>query len=262
MKTSLLFLSLLLFPFSLFGQGHWLSDVDDRAGEWWVIPYFWFSEGDSTVKVNGSNGENFEGSLGDIFDFTDYSLSARVEVWMRRWGLTFDFLSSSLWDEAQVDSTTRANLNAKLFFADVGGSYLLGQLPLAGETERELSLELMGGGRFVNMNTDLEFVPGGTQKNNQNWVEPFGGLRTYFRFAERWDLMVRGDVGGFGIGSGSELTWNFVTDLSFYLDGGISLFLGYRILDLETKNESGANQSEFNGRLSGPTLGIKLLMGG
>jgi hypothetical protein len=66
-------------------------------------------------------------------------------------------------------------------------------------------------------------------------------------------LVVRGDVGGFGVGS--ELTWNLVGNFLYQVSRTVYLSVGYRALDMDYEQGSGASRFKFDMLLHGPVLG-------
>ena len=76
-------------------------------------------------------------------------------------------------------------------------------------------------------------------------MEPFIGGRARVRFDDRWSVFVRGDAGGFGIGSASDLTWNLLGGVGYQLNDKVSLQAGYKVQGFEYSNGSGL--SEFGG---------------
>ena len=75
-------------------------------------------------------------------------------------------------------------------------------------------------------------------------------------FAEKWTLAVRGDMGGFGIGSASDLTWSITTGLDFKLSEKWSIDIAYRYFDMDYSKGSGSNEFGFDGSMDGVMIGL------
>jgi len=60
-------------------------------------------------------------------------------------------------------------------------------------------------------------------------------------------------VGGFGVGS--EFTWNLVGTLQYHLSRTVSLGVGYRALDIDYEQGSGASRFKFDVLMHGPVPG-------
>lgn len=90
------------------------------------------------------------------------------------------------------------------------------------------------------------------------WVDPVVGLRARHRFSPRQELTVRGDIGGFGLGS--QFSWQAVGVYSYAwdLDGGqkLAALLGFRALGVNYSSGSGADALSINQTLYGPVFGI------
>ena len=65
----------------------------------------------------------------------------------------------------------------------------------------------------------------------------------------------RGDIGGFSIGSSSDLTWTLTAMLELDLSDTWSLAAGYRYVDVDWTKGSGIHRFEFDYKIHGPLLG-------
>lgn len=96
------------------------------------------------------------------------------------------------------------------------------------------------------------------------WTEPILGARWRPRLGRRWALESRVDVGGFGIDSGSELTWNVESLLVFEAHRRVSLAAGFRVLDVDFEerilDEYGyrATRIIWEAQLPGAVAGLRL----
>jgi hypothetical protein len=84
--------------------------------------------------------------------------------------------------------------------------------------------------------------------NAADWTDSFVGARWTPRLGRRWTLEGRGDVGGFGLGGGSELSWNLETMLLFEAHRRITLSIGFRVLDVDYETRKPID--EFGRRFS------------
>lgn len=85
-----------------------------------------------------------------------------------------------------------------------------------------------------------------------DWVDPLVGLRITAGITQRFSVFVMGDVGGWGIGNASDLTWQVMGGPRFALSDRVTLFGGYRYLKVDrgTAFESGS--------LYGPQFGAEI----
>jgi uncharacterized membrane protein (UPF0136 family) len=90
------------------------------------------------------------------------------------------------------------------------------------------------------------------------WVDPVFGVRVRHQFTPRQELVVRGDIGGFGLGS--QFAWQAVGVYSYAweLDGGqkLAALLGFRALGVNYTSGSGADTLGINETLYGPIIGL------
>ena len=90
----------------------------------------------------------------------------------------------------------------------------------------------------------------------RDWFDLFIGGRVAGDLSDRWGYWVRGDIGGFGIGSSSDFTWNLILGLNYDMGSQWDLELGWRWLDYSYDDGSGADRFEYDVLSSGPFTGI------
>ncbi len=122
-----------------------------------------------------------------------------------------------------------------------------------------VSLGVLGGGRYWYMKTKLDLeVPlagfAGKVEKSKDWIDPFIGLRLSADLTKRFSLGLRGDLGGFGVGS--EFSWNAVGVLGYSVSRVVSLWLGYRALGLDYESGSGFNKIKTDAIMHGPIVGV------
>lgn len=91
-----------------------------------------------------------------------------------------------------------------------------------------------------------------------SWLDPLIGLRWRYRFAPDKELVVRGDVGGFGVGS--DISWQAIAmfDWEFCRAQNVTwkAVLGYRALSVDYSQGSGKTLYEYDMVQHGPIFGI------
>jgi hypothetical protein len=134
------------------------------------------------------------------------------------------------------------------------------------------AFDVLAGGRYWHQDTtvsaavDLAInLPDLTVRGNRvfdksgsiDWVDPFIGARLRQQMATGQNVTLRGDVGGFDVGS--EFSWQVIATYDFQLcvterytiDG----YLGYRALSVDYSEGSGANRYEYDAVQHGPVVG-------
>jgi len=91
------------------------------------------------------------------------------------------------------------------------------------------------------------------------WVDPLFGLRMRHQITPSQEVMLKGDVAGFGISGSSTFSWQVAALYSYTwpFDGyAIAALGGYRALSTSISLDSGANVSGLNLTLHGPLIGV------
>ena len=236
-----------------------------------LMPYFWMPSIDADAKISGLSGD-VDLSFNDILDNLDMVAMGRMEAWKGKWGLTFDGLFMNLGADGSFEGTrgvTNFDLDAdiRLGMADFGLAYRFFEQRFGKNNEQKFTFEPYGGLRYaylrekIDLNIDIAGV-GSTGANlggSEDWIEPFIGSRIRWDLNDKLAINVRGDAGGFGIGSASDLTWNFEAGIDYKLSKNMSFQAGYRILDIDYSRGSGAKELGLDAKVKGPVIGMTIL---
>ncbi len=128
-----------------------------------------------------------------------------------------------------------------------------------------LTLEVLGGGRYTYMKVDIDVDGTGPValsldvEQSTDWVDLIIGGRVHLELSDKLGLLVRGDVGGFDIGSSSELVWNVLGMITYKLNDKVTLLGGYRVLDYDYVRGSGSSKFEFDVQFRGPLIAMVIL---
>lgn len=214
--------------------------------------YGWLSGADGTVGV-GPTDVQIDFSVGDAWD----ALSNVTKVFMAhyegtrgRWRLIADY--SNL--ELQGGATTAAGPVTVDFaqrFAELCGTYSLSERARECKTG---DLTVLAGLRYADISTSFEGTLGGSS-GSQSWVDALIGLDGYSRLSDRWQFGGRGDIGGFGIGSSSDLVWNLILRMTYDASNLWHFSGGWRWLDYDYETGSGTSRFAYDVTLSGPFFG-------
>ena len=80
------------------------------------------------------------------------------------------------------------------------------------------------------------------------------GVRTQLDLSNGFSVILRGDVGGFDVGS--KFTYNAVGLVGYNISSVVSVWLGYRVLGVNYESGSCLNKFKFDGTFYGPITGI------
>ena len=93
-----------------------------------------------------------------------------------------------------------------------------------------------------------------------DWVDPFIGARVRHQLAPGQEIVLRGDVGGFG--AGSQFTWEAIATYNWLLGvtHGIPVdgYVGFRALSADFSQGSGTSKFEFDNVIYGPVIGATM----
>ena len=218
------------------------ADSASGGWQWRLAPlYLWgvSISGDQTI---GTQTVPLELKFGDIFDNLEGVFTANFEgLYNDRWGFLFDFSYIDIKGDQPPLSVKFQNI-----LVEVDGLYRL--------INGEHNVDLLFGLRYTDQETEVAPTP---IKISQNWTDPVFGARWWWRFADRWSLVARGDIGGFGVGS--DFTWQALALVDWKPFKHVSFAGGYRALYQDYEDGSGPALFKYKATLHGPLLGVNIL---
>lgn len=164
----------------------------------------------------------------------------------------------------RLPSVDEIDIEMTLVIVEAGLSYLVCEVPLNATETRILTFELLGGGRYMYLKNevDIKISPGSfgmlpsrvSIEKSIDWLEPMVGGRVKLLLSGRFGLVVRGDMSGFGIGSGSQLTWSVLGGVQYRLSERTTLSAGYRHFDLDYER----GDLVIDIKVKGPIFGLTI----
>ena len=229
-------------------------------------PYFWAAElkGDATLR--GRTG-SVDVGFSDLLENLDIAFMGRLEAWDGKWGLFFDGLYMDLGAEFSTpQGLVSTDIDVKMTMLEFGIGHRLWETPLGQDNNQKLSFDLLGGGRYMNLEGEVDIVlggplgvlPGRTFRRREEWVDPIVGGRLRWDIDEKLAAAVRFDFGGFDIGEGSNLTWNLLAGIDYQLSKNLHLKAGYRIYDIDYDSGSGSTEFGLDAQFRGPIFGLTM----
>lgn len=242
-------------------------------------PYGWLTGLDGTQTVRGRSAK-VDASFIDVVEKSD-SLVALMGNIEARYGL-FALYGDVVWSKigaegGNVRSRTLApgvtgtlgtslNLEIEMAIVEVGAAYEVAR-------SGPLALDLLGGARYWHQEADLSFDIAGAidigdlqlagarafaRSGSVDWLDPVIGARVRYAVAPGHEIFLRGDIGGFGVGS--NFSWQAVGGYGFdfgtYQGITFSGVIGYRALSVDYAQGEGRRRYEFDLIQHGPILGI------
>jgi hypothetical protein len=206
--------------------------------QWIVQPYFMASHMNGTVGIGPVSAEVDVGPS-EIFSNLQFGIMLNVEARKQGWAVALDAIYMDLEEDSETGNLTVGAQQSALeldVFRRVG-----------------TSVEVFAGGRYNGLSSSIQgnLID---QSLKQSWFDPLIGLRFGTPETSKWSISVRGDVGGFGLGS--NLTVQVLPILGFRLSRTIGLALGYRYIDVDYENED--DNFTYEMKTFGPDLRVRI----
>ena len=219
------------------------------AAEWQheIAPYLWGSAMDGTVGI-GDVTAAADLSFSDILDNLEFGFMGTYRASRDRYSITFDALYMGLGvTERGPNGLLKADIDVDQVGLAADFGYAL--------TER---FTILAGLRYTDLDAQIRASgPLGNElsaEEQQSWVDPVIGARYSWPLAERWSATLRGDIGGFGVGS--EFAVQGVATLRWQVSPRTGVLLAYRYLEMDYEDGSGDDFFKYDMAISGPALGM------
>jgi hypothetical protein len=251
-----------------------------------VMPYFWGPSLNGTSTIRGRTADvdlTFVDMVEhsqipkDLFGAMAY-LEARKGAWSFFSDLVYMKLAASgsavrersLAPGVSGDIAASAEARVKMFIGEAAVAYEFARF---GPPGSQSAFDVYGGVRgwwqeasaslaiSAGLNIrDLE-ISGNraiARSGDVSWLDPLIGLRWRQQFSADKELMVKGDVGGFG--AGSEFSWQALATFNWEFCRTESVVwkavVGYRALSVDYSQGSGRTLYEYDMVQHGPILGV------
>ena len=245
------------------------------AKDWHAIItiYLWLS-GLNGNLTQGNTTTDLDVSFGDIWENFDVGGQLHIELWWKRWLFFIDptYMKLSMNNsQTNVVGELRSDSEIKLFLFEFAGGYRVGEVPLSKNVKSNqikawplMNIDLYAGGRLFSLDSRVNFTqdtPAGPVRRklstDETWFDFIVGTRFLFDLTENLLFTAKTDIGGFGLGFSSDISWNFVTNIGYQLPWwGVTPYVGYRVLYIDYKDGSGDNRFEYDVWQTGPQVGI------
>ena len=214
--------------------------------------YVWMSALDTSLETPLGTVTT-ELSFSEILDKLDFALFATFEARNGPWVVIGDLNSTDLETSLATPGPIflEAEIDPTLTIVSAFGGYAIVDRP-------DLRIEAGGGLRFYDLGLDTRIVgsiaPGGQTFNvSESWVDPVIGIQARAPLSERWFARGFADMGGFGVGDASELSWQVYVGGGYAINSTWAVEFGYRHLSIEKNIDSVSLTMEQFGPLIGLT---------
>jgi hypothetical protein len=216
------------------------------SGDWefTIAPYLVAAAMDGTVGINGHDVK-LDVPFSKIWDNLHFGGMVHFDMKNDRWLLSSDVIYMNLQQSAEVANGTAEASVTESFF-EVAGGYRASK-----------ALTFLAGARLVDLGSKLSFTGANADLSgdqSKSWVDPFVGAQLTVALSDRWWLDLHGDVGGFNVGS--TLAWQAFADVGYRVSNLLSLYVGYRALDMDYESGSGNDLFRYDVLTAGPQVGV------
>ncbi len=223
-----------------------------QGWEYSLSVYGWFTALSSEVETRFGAVEA-DLDFGDIWDQLDIAAFASFQARNGRWALVTDLNYASLTAEEDtprglafedVDVDTRLSVFSAL------AAYSIVDRP-------DLRVDVAGGIRYYDLDIDVALNAAAAAGDRSasfgdSWIDPVVGARFHAPVSEAWFVDGFADVGGFGIGGASDLSWQIYAGVGYSFNETWALRGGYRYLSVDQEIQGRDTRLE----LYGPLLGV------
>jgi hypothetical protein len=246
---------------------------NSKDWEFIIIPYAWLTGLNGDITVRGRTAE-VDASFSDLFENLDIAAMLHGEVWWKRkFGVFVDSVYAKLSVDGDINLPNSGSVDidntTKLFLLEFGGLYRAGTWDIGSpynsfvqRSKPSVTLDLLAGGRYWYMKNELDIhgplgVLPSEIDGDKDWFDFIVGGRVMLDFYKKLTFEVRTDIGGFGLGFSSDISWNIVSVIAYELPWyRITPLIGYRALYDDYSDGSGNNRFENNTWMHGPVIGV------
>lgn len=218
--------------------------------------YGWLTALNGTVGA-GSVRAPVDVSFADTVEAADSLLAFSGHVEARRGPVAL--FADGLWTRIGIDDVTsgpaRVEVTSTSALVELGGAYRVLDRGFDARQPWGWSLEALAGGRYTYIGSRIDIQNVGRSSSHTEWIDPFVGMRLRMALSPRWDVSLRGDIGGWGIGS--QFTWNVQGLLGYHFTmfgTDATAVIGYRALGQDYAN----SKLVWDMTLHGPVIGLNL----
>lgn len=187
-----------------------------------VTPYMWLASIGGKTTINGED-VSVTIPFSELADHLEFGAMIHGEGKSRRWGVMLDWKYMNLGNTvatASPDLTLR--FDPKVNIIEGAVSYLV---PLSDKTV----VDIIAGVRSWDFSQRVGIV--GTPfefEGDVSWIDPLIGARMVAALSSHWLVHVRGDIGGFGVGS--QFAWSVIVGVGYRATKNIVLGVEYMAL--------------------------------
>lgn len=228
--------------------------VDD-SWHFSLTPYLWFAGAHGTVGVLGHTA-SVHASAGDLLSHLDIGLMGAADARYKRFVMFGDMMWLRISDDKARPIGELGTVSADMRIGQFVWTSNFGYRVLDRQkikTDANIGVRYWHLGQKLNLNGPTRTD---TFNGSQNWADIVIGGRVQVPIAEKWNINLIGDVGGWN--ATAKLDYQFAPLLAYKLKPKWTLLAGYRYLFIDYRgSNSSVNNLISSGALMGVTYHIK-----
>lgn len=240
-----------VLSYSVFAQ----ADADNDEWTYFVAGYLTAVSIDAKATTYSPAGDQvlkIEPSFSDLLDNMDYGASGIFIARKGAFSLNVDMVFAGITVDESLPLPS-SDMKAEIDLRE--HEFYVGYAAFDAYPE----LEIITGVRYIDQDISVKITtPGFIQKidTGDDWIDPFIGLRYMGAINNKWNWHLRGDVGGFDVGS--DFAWRVDAGATYRVDKHWEAAIFYKILDIDYETGTSGTPSIFkwDGQEKGITLGV------
>ena len=201
-----------------------------------IMPYLWTAGMDVEVGPPGMTTQA-DVAFSDYLDFIDMGAAFVFEARGDQWLFATDVLWVQLGNDLEVPTGTVDVKIDELLIELIGG-----YRPNGWE-----NVWIVGGIRYLELDTDIDFAVIGRRSSSQDFADPFIGLSWQPRRGN-WEYLLEGDIGG---GIDADFSWSYTLAAGYHFNDRFAVVGGYRFIDIDFADD----EFVFDGTMDGIQIG-------
>jgi hypothetical protein len=230
-----------------------LHAQDAKRGGWnfLVEPYLMFPNMKGEVGIADLPPASVDEDPSDIFSHLQMGAMVYFEANNGRWMFSSDLLYMDL----ESDLTPKEGV--------IEGKAQMSQVGFELAAMRRLSdwfeLGISAVYNKIDADVDMTFdtVLGTSTRSvslTEDWIDPTVVMRGTFPLGARWRAQLRGNIGGFGVGS--DVFWQLQADVVYRHSDQWQFTFGYRLIDYAYDQGDGLDRFRYDMQKFGPVLKV------
>jgi len=226
------------------------SFAQEKKWKFLIEPYVMFPNMTGETGVRDLPSVDVDANVSDIFSRLQFGAMLYLEAKTDKWAITSDLLFMNL----KQDITPNIIINSGEATAEQLGYELAGLYRILPFLEAGVGMRLNSVNAEVNILRNT--LNGGTQplgaSISNTWIDPIIITRLTHEIDNKWLFTVRGDLGGFGMGS--DFTWQAQGYVGYRFSKLFQTSVGYRAIGVDYDNGSGVERFRYDMITFGPNI--------